>query len=82
MEEKKKRTPRQIAALLCVILLAGLYLATLLVACLDIPNWDRLFAACIIASVGLPILLWIYIRLYDRMKEKRPETPDIDKTKH
>lgn len=75
MEEKKKRTPRQIAALLCVILLVCMYLVTLVVACLNVPNWDRLFAACIIASVGLPILLWIYIRLYGRLKEKRPNKP-------
>ncbi len=69
-ENSKKRTPKQIGALLCVFLLIGLYIFTLIAACLDFPGADRLFAACLIASVGLPILLWIYIWLYGIMKDR------------
>ena len=47
--DKKKKTPKQIAALVCVGLLLLLYLAT----------------------VGLPILLWIYIWLFGKIKERR-----------
>ena len=61
--DKKKKTPKQIAALVCVGLLLLLYLATLVVACLNFPGADRLFQACLVATVGLPILLWIYIWL-------------------
>ncbi len=69
MNENKKRTPKQIAALICVIILVCMYIITLVVACLDFRNSGRLFAACLFATIGLPILLWIYIWLYSRIKE-------------
>lgn len=70
MNEKKKRTPKQIAALICVIILAGMYLITLIVACLDIPGSGNLFAACLLATIGLPILLWLYLWLYGLMRDR------------
>ncbi len=73
MEEKnksKKRTPKQIAALICVILLGALYVFTLIMACLDFPWSGRLFAACLLATIGLPILCWIYIWLYGLATQK------------
>ena len=66
--DKKKKTPKQIAALVCVGLLLLLYLATLVVACLNFPGADQ---ACLVATVGLPILLWIYIWLFGKIKERR-----------
>ncbi|MCM1145662.1 MAG: hypothetical protein NC318_13510 [Blautia sp.] len=70
-KKDKKRTPKQIAALLCVVILACTYLAALIVAFLDFPGADRLFSACLLATIGLPILLWIYIWLYGVIKERR-----------
>ena len=71
--DKKKKTPKQIAALICVALLVGLYVATLEVAFLDFPGSGRLFQACLVATIGLPILLWIYIWLYGKVQERRDE---------
>ena len=48
--DKKKKTPKQIAALVCVGLLLLLYLATLVVACLNFPGADRLFQVRIIPT--------------------------------
>lgn len=73
MKEKKKRTPKQIAALICVIILVSMYLITFIIACLDFPGADRLFAVCLLTTVGLPILLWIYIQLYTITKKKQSE---------
>lgn len=72
MEEKKKRTPKskRIAALICVIILLFMYIFTFIAACLDFPNSDRLFAVCLLITIGLPILLWIYIWLYGKITEK------------
>ena len=67
---QQKRTPKQIAALLCVILLICLYLFTFVIACLDFPGAHKLFPICLMATIGLPILLWLYIWLYGMMKEK------------
>lgn len=51
--DKKKKTPKQIAALVCVGLLVLLYVVTLVVACLNFPGADRLFQACLVATVGV-----------------------------
>ena len=75
MKEKKdkKISPTQVAAMICVVLLVGMYVATLIVALLDFPGWDRLFQACLVATIGLPILLWIYIWLYQQIRERKEE---------
>ncbi len=65
-----KRKPKQIAAIICIILLVLLYVAALVVSLLDFPGSDKLFAACLVATVGLPILLWIYIWLYGRLTQR------------
>lgn len=70
-----KKKPKQIAAIICIILLVLLYIATLVVSLLDFPGSDRLFAACLMATVGLPILLWIYIWLYGKYTS-RPTMAD------
>ena len=74
----KKRTPKQIAALICVILLVSMYLVTFVVACLDLGDSGRLFANCLLATIALPILLWIYIWLYGIYQNKHNmASPDI-----
>ena len=75
MKEKKdkKISPKQVAAMICVVLLVGMYVATLIVALLDFPGWDRLFQACLVATIGLPILLWIYIWLYQQIRDRKEE---------
>lgn len=74
-----KKNRKQIAALICVILLVLLYVATLVVALLDFPGSDRMFAACLMATIGLPILLWIYIWAYGRFTGKHTIADPVDK---
>lgn len=57
----KKMTPKQIAALVCVALLVAMYVITFIVACLDVADSGRLFAICLTATIGLPILFWIFL---------------------
>lgn len=66
----KKKTPRQIAALICVFLLIAMYAITLIVACLDLADAGRLFAGCLLMTIALPILLWIYIWLYGIYRDR------------
>ncbi|MDO4291785.1 MAG: hypothetical protein Q4C65_00995 [Eubacteriales bacterium] len=68
---KKKTSPKRIAALVCAILLAGLYLFTLVCSLLSFPGWQKLLSGCLIATVALPILLWIFIWLYGRFTGRR-----------
>lgn len=69
-EFSMKKKPKQIAAIICIVLLVLLYVATLVISLLDFPGSDRLFAACLVATVGLPILLWIYIWAYGKFTNK------------
>lgn len=62
----KKMTPKQIAALACVVLLVAMYVITLLAACLDMTGTGRLFAGCLASTVALPIICWIFIHFLDR----------------
>lgn len=62
----KKMTPKQIAALLCAVLLAAMYIVTFIAACLDAPGSGRLFAACLAATAGLPILCWIVMYFWKK----------------
>ncbi len=65
----KKKT-KQILALSAVVLLAGLYLATLVFAIIDIPGSAQLFRASLFATVTVPLLMWIYIWLYGAITKK------------
>lgn len=58
-----KKNKKAVAACIGVAALVLMYIITLVTAFLDIPNWDRLFQACLAATVGIPILLWIYLTL-------------------
>ncbi len=81
MEEKRKKTPKQIAALLCVVLLVCLYLLTFLFACLDFEGSDKLFSACLLATVGLPFLCWIFIWFSGILHKRREENLQQFETK-
>ncbi len=79
-----KKNYKRIAAIVCIVLLLLLYVATLVVSILDFPGHDKLFAACLGATVGLPILLWLYIGLFGKLTARQtmadlfPEAPATD----
>lgn len=66
----KKKNPKQIAALVCVVILVALYVMTLIFAIADFPGWQRMFGGCLVGTIALPILLWIYIWLYGKIKDR------------
>lgn len=67
MYNKKQR----FAALLGIILLVLLYLATLLCAIFDFDGSLRLFQACLFATIAVPILIWIYVYLFGKLNNKK-----------
>lgn len=80
-KQGKKIAPKQIAALICVVLLVGMYIGAFVVACLDLGDSGRLFAGCLVATIGLPILLWLLIWSFDLMKKRRDDNrPPQDET--
>lgn len=65
-----KKNPKRIAALACVVILVALYLMTLIFAIADFPGWQRMFGGCLVGTIALPILLWVYIWLYGKIKDR------------
>lgn len=59
-----KMNPRRIAALLGVILLAVLYVVTLIVAIVDRSSSGKWFMICLMGTVTVPLLIWIYTWMY------------------
>lgn len=69
-KEKSRTTPRQIAAIIGIILLVGLYVVTLIAAITDNSGSGRLFQVCLIGTVAIPLLIWIYIWMYGKLTQK------------
>ena len=69
-----KKTARQIAALLGVALLVLLYVLLLIFAVFDFEGSDIMFRACLIGTITIPLLIWIYIYLFDKLKQSRNAT--------
>lgn len=67
----KNNTPKRIAAWVAIVLLAGLYIVTFVVALVYPPGAGNLFGACLMATVAVPLLAWIYIWLYGQMTGKK-----------
>lgn len=66
----KKTTSKQIVALGGVVLLVLLYLVTLVVAIVDQSEAGKLFQACMVATIAIPFLIWIYIWMYGKLTNK------------
>lgn len=64
----KKRNFKQIGAIIGIVLLVALSIATLLAAIFD--KSGRLFQAFLVATIAMPILLWIYIWMYGKLTGK------------
>jgi len=67
---QKKITSKQVVALIGVILLALLYIITLIVAIVDTSASGTMFAMCLFATFAIPILIWIYTWMYGRLTNK------------
>lgn len=80
-KQHKKIAPKQIAALVCVVLLVGMYIGAFVVACLDLGDSGRLFAGCLVATIGMPILLWLLMWSFDLVKKRQADSrPPQDET--
>ncbi len=65
------KSPKRIFAIAGVILLAALYIATLVLAFAD-PTPDKVwFKSGLFLCVLVPVLLYAYILVYKHMRDKR-----------
>lgn len=78
MYSKKQR----IAALCGIVLLIGLYVFTLIAAIFDFDGTGNLLKASLVATVAVPILIWVYIWMYGVYTKKHtPASFDFMKDK-
>ncbi len=68
---KKKITSKQVVAIIGVLLLVLMYLATLIAAIADSSASGRLFWICLYATVAIPLLVWVYTWMYGKLTGKR-----------
>lgn len=61
---------KRIGALLVVVLLVSLYIATLILAFIKSAVAQAMFKGCIIATIGLPVLLYAYMLMYKYLKNR------------
>ena len=50
--------------------LPSLYLVTLVVAIFDQDNSGRLFQICLVGTIAIPLLVWVYIWMYGKLSGK------------
>lgn len=70
-EEKRPGKSKQIAAIIGILLLAAMYIMTLVFACCRFPGAGNLFMASLFATILVPILIWIYVWLYGMLTRKK-----------
>lgn len=67
----KQRKHKQIAAICCIVLLVLLYVAALVAALLDKSASGQWFKLCMIGTIVLPVVTWVYIWLYGAVTGKK-----------
>lgn len=66
----KKKTSRQVVAIIGIILLVLMYIATLIAAIADSSASGHLFWMCLYATIVIPILIWVYTWMYGKLTQK------------
>ncbi len=59
---------KRILALLGILLLTGVYIATIILALTDDPNSMNAFRASIYCTIIVPVLIWAYTFIYKLLK--------------
>ncbi len=70
---KKKVTFKQIFAAIGLLLLVGMYVLSIVLACFAKPGAEGMFMASLVATVIIPIVLYIFIALDKWAKQNAPE---------
>ena len=68
--KKTKMTSKQIFAIIGIILLVLLYVVTLFAAIFDSSASHALFATCLLATVAIPLLIWIYSWMFGKLTNR------------
>ncbi len=67
---------KRVLAWIGIVVLAGLYIVTLITAFLDSPAMAGMFWASLYCTIMVPIILYIILRLHDFNKKRRDKFID------
>jgi len=70
---KKKVTFKQILAVIGLLLLIGMYAVSIVLACFAKPGAGDMFMASLVATVIIPIVLYIFLALDKWARQNAPE---------
>ena len=68
--KKTKMTSKQILAIAGIVVLVLLYVVTLFAAIFDSSASHALFATCLLATVTIPLLIWIYTWMFGKLTNR------------
>ncbi len=68
---KKGTKGIRVVAIICVVLLLGMYVATFISALMAKPYSNGMFLGCVLCTVFVPIFLHILMRMFALMSERR-----------
>ena len=72
-----KNKVKQIAAITAIVLIAAIYIVTLILAITNNESTSQWFMAAIIATIVLPVMAYVYIWIYKRVQEQREAAKDM-----
>ena len=61
---------KRIFAVIAIILLVGIYIATFVIALCDFPGSEQLLKGFVLLDIAAPIFLWILLYIYRRFSDK------------
>ena len=61
---------KQILAIITIVVLVGLYITTFILAISGFDGWWNMFMASLGASIMLPVLIWLFLRMADVFNKK------------
>ena len=73
---------KQILAIIGVIILAGLYISTIVCAVSASENFMNMLMTSIYASVIIPVLIWAYSFIYKLIKKNSEDTDSLPSGVH
>ena len=72
-----KSKAKQIAAIGAVVIIVAIYIVTLILGITNNENTSSWFMAAIVATVVLPVISWVYIWIYQRVKDQREAAKEM-----
>ena len=66
---------KRLLAVIGILLLASMYMLTLVLAIIDDPGTMNAFRASIYCTVLVPVLIWAYTFIYKLLKNNYGDTP-------